>query len=311
MKVGGLAALFSPTHVPPLQLLFSMKTSRKRSVDCEKVLRITTWIGASAPLSTCSLASTQSCVSRRLVTNVILSFLATPRADSKRFEILAVLASVLSWNDHEREKAGLQRTGGVLSSLMGRGSGKGKAPELENTDETEVRASAFSSPPIVDRTPVLFKYVGGVSSQRGRSGRLARALDNKHVSFHLWSDQLAPKFATISSKRFTVPKNRSFALLPRCGKWGPELCGAPQASAAPYRQFPPSSAIGLITSLSFASLIHSHLHLTWTKLGSFHFALYSYHTRKPRYIWLRAVSNMQWTGRSSLLSTNHPMCCVY
>ncbi|KAF8478315.1 hypothetical protein JB92DRAFT_3047338 [Gautieria morchelliformis] len=76
-------------------------------------------------------------VDRRLVTNVVLSFLATPRADSKRFEILSLLASVLSWTDSEREKAGLQRTTGVASSLLGRASGKGKTPELEKTDETE------------------------------------------------------------------------------------------------------------------------------------------------------------------------------
>ena len=77
------------------------------------------------------------------MTNVILSFLTTPRADSKRFEILSLLASVLSWTDSEREKAGLQRTTNVASSLLGRGPGKGKAPELEKTDETEVRYVLF------------------------------------------------------------------------------------------------------------------------------------------------------------------------
>ncbi|KAF8524309.1 hypothetical protein BU17DRAFT_74799 [Hysterangium stoloniferum] len=74
-------------------------------------------------------------VDRRLVTNVILSFLTTLRTDSKRFEILALLASILSWSDEEREKAGLQRSGSGSGLLWG--SGKGKAPELEKTDETE------------------------------------------------------------------------------------------------------------------------------------------------------------------------------
>ncbi|KAF8591360.1 hypothetical protein K439DRAFT_1644318 [Ramaria rubella] len=76
-------------------------------------------------------------VDRRLVTNVMLSFLTTPRSDGKRFEMLSLLASVLSWTDDEREKAGLQRSANVASSLLGRGSGRGKAPELEKTDETE------------------------------------------------------------------------------------------------------------------------------------------------------------------------------
>lgn len=48
-------------------------------------------------------------VDRRLVTNVLLSFLTTSRADSKRFEMLQLLSTILGWDDAEREKAGLQR----------------------------------------------------------------------------------------------------------------------------------------------------------------------------------------------------------
>ncbi|KIO21248.1 hypothetical protein M407DRAFT_15839 [Tulasnella calospora MUT 4182] len=48
-------------------------------------------------------------VDRRLVTNVILSYLTTARGDSKRFEMLSLLASILSWSDAERETAGLQK----------------------------------------------------------------------------------------------------------------------------------------------------------------------------------------------------------
>ena len=83
-------------------------------------------------------SSSDTNVDRRLVTNVLLSFLTTPRADSKRFEMLSLLASILQWNDDEREKAGLQRKGGssLASSLWSRTSSK--APELEKTDETEV-----------------------------------------------------------------------------------------------------------------------------------------------------------------------------
>ena len=89
-------------------------------------------------------SSTDTNVDRRLVTNVLLSFLTTPRADSKRFEMLTLLASILQWNDDEREKAGLQRKGGNIlssagSSIWGRATGKGKSSELEKTDETEVR----------------------------------------------------------------------------------------------------------------------------------------------------------------------------
>lgn len=52
-------------------------------------------------------------VDRRLVTNLLLQFLTTPRADAKRFEMLSLIASILSWNDEERETAGLQKVGGA------------------------------------------------------------------------------------------------------------------------------------------------------------------------------------------------------
>jgi hypothetical protein len=60
-------------------------------------------------------------VDRRLVTNVLLQFIATPRADPKRFEMLSLLATILSWEDTEREQAGLQRAGGGAAK---KGSGK-------------------------------------------------------------------------------------------------------------------------------------------------------------------------------------------
>ena len=104
-------------------------------------------------------SSSDTNVDRRLVTNVLLSFLTTPRADSKRFEMLSLLATILSWSDDEREKAGLQRGHTVhssstssLPSLFGRSSATtptGKPAELEKTDETEVRLSqnlSYTSP---------------------------------------------------------------------------------------------------------------------------------------------------------------------
>ncbi|KAF8649187.1 hypothetical protein AX16_005985 [Volvariella volvacea WC 439] len=96
-----------------------------------------------------SSSESNSNVDRRLVSNILLQFLSTPRADAKRFEMLTLLASILQWSDLEREKAGLQRTGsasgGVGGGLWGRpggggGSaspGPGKSVELEKTDETE------------------------------------------------------------------------------------------------------------------------------------------------------------------------------
>ena len=91
--------------------------------------------------------SSETNVDRRLVSNVFLSFLSTPRADTKRYEMLSLLASILSWNDNEREKAGLQRgnPANPTSSFWIRSplTPPTKTAELEKTDETEVQNTSF------------------------------------------------------------------------------------------------------------------------------------------------------------------------
>jgi hypothetical protein len=43
------------------------------------------------------------------MTNFLLQFLSLPREDTKRYEILNLIASLLEWNDEQRHKAGLAR----------------------------------------------------------------------------------------------------------------------------------------------------------------------------------------------------------
>ncbi|KAH9956216.1 hypothetical protein BC827DRAFT_1364412 [Russula dissimulans] len=74
-------------------------------------------------------------VDRRLVTNILLTFLNTPREDTKRFEMLSLLASILSWSDEERVRAGLQRLGNNPASANS--PARPRPLELEKTDETE------------------------------------------------------------------------------------------------------------------------------------------------------------------------------
>ena len=66
-------------------------------------------------------------VDRRLVTNLFIQFLLVPHADSKRFEILRLIASVLQWSDEDREKAGLQHSQGGISSILGSLVGRRRA----------------------------------------------------------------------------------------------------------------------------------------------------------------------------------------
>lgn len=53
--------------------------------------------------------TTDTNVDRRLVTNVLLQFLTTPRQDAKRFEMLNLLSTILQWTDDEKSTAGIQR----------------------------------------------------------------------------------------------------------------------------------------------------------------------------------------------------------
>ena len=59
-------------------------------------------------------------VDRRLVSNVLLQFLTTPRQDAKRFEMLNLIGQVLQWGEEERQVAG-------LSKGMGESPRRGKA----------------------------------------------------------------------------------------------------------------------------------------------------------------------------------------
>ncbi|BGP39802.1 hypothetical protein JCM10450v2_003773 [Rhodotorula kratochvilovae] len=71
--------------------------------------------------------SGENSVDRRLVSNVLITFLNTPRGDAKRFEMLQLISSILSWSDDQREKVGLQRASGSLSSSSIISSGRGGA----------------------------------------------------------------------------------------------------------------------------------------------------------------------------------------
>ncbi|GEM07466.1 hypothetical protein Rt10032_c03g1483 [Rhodotorula toruloides] len=98
----------------------------------------------------------ETSVDRRLVSNVLITFLNTPRGDAKRFEMLQLIASILSWTDDQREKVGLQRASGALSGSSiissGRGSsakgharsGKGKA--VDEGAENEARRVSSKMP---------------------------------------------------------------------------------------------------------------------------------------------------------------------
>lgn len=77
-------------------------------------------------------------VDRRLVTNILLSFLTTSRADSKRFEMLSLLSTILSWDDGERERAGLQRGAKRPAAPRRKSSGRPERTADEESAMNEV-----------------------------------------------------------------------------------------------------------------------------------------------------------------------------
>lgn len=97
------------------------------------------WVFVTSPLSSAFFLLSF----RRLVTNILLSFLMTSRGDPKRFEMLSLLATILSWDDAEREKAGLQRQGAVGGGGKGKAS-TGKGKETEKSAEEEAAMNEVS-----------------------------------------------------------------------------------------------------------------------------------------------------------------------
>ncbi|EPX75178.1 matrix protein [Schizosaccharomyces octosporus yFS286] len=55
-------------------------------------------------------------IDKQLISNLFVSFLTLPRADTKRFEILQLISSVLGWNDEQKEQAGIQRPGSAFTN---------------------------------------------------------------------------------------------------------------------------------------------------------------------------------------------------
>ncbi|KAJ2004549.1 hypothetical protein GGI04_002570 [Coemansia thaxteri] len=55
---------------------------------------------------------------KRVITNLIVGFLAMPYGDSKRFEILQLMSSILQFSEEQQEKAGLIRKAGRRAPLQ-------------------------------------------------------------------------------------------------------------------------------------------------------------------------------------------------
>jgi hypothetical protein len=58
-------------------------------------------------------------MTRQIVTNHFLQFLALDRSDPKKFQVLQLIAALLGWSDDQKEQAGLSRPGSNFGSVRG------------------------------------------------------------------------------------------------------------------------------------------------------------------------------------------------
>ncbi|SPC64296.1 related to RUD3 - suppressor of uso1-1 transport defect [Ustilago sp. UG-2017b] len=106
-------------------------------------------------------------VDKRLVTNLLIQFITTPRADGKRYEMLNLIAGVLGWKEEERELAGLQRSSGgqrsARPSISARSvSGIGGAREMREREGSVGCDESFSN---------LFVEFLLSEAERGKEGK--------------------------------------------------------------------------------------------------------------------------------------------
>jgi len=88
------------------------------------------------------------------MTNFLIQFLSLPREDTKRFEILNIISSILEWNDEQRQKAGLTRVGAAQVSSFRRSNSNpmlNDLPSSPGSDRKEVGSSLVE---------LIVEYVG-------------------------------------------------------------------------------------------------------------------------------------------------------
>ncbi|CAI2185732.1 8531_t:CDS:2 [Funneliformis geosporum] len=67
--------------------------------------------------------SSENNVDKRLITNLLIAFFNTPRGDSKRYEILQLMANMLHWTEEQKEQVGLIRRALTNRSVEDRSNG--------------------------------------------------------------------------------------------------------------------------------------------------------------------------------------------
>lgn len=133
-------------------------------------------------------------IDKQLVTNLFLQFQSIERGDTKKYQALQVISSVLDWNDEQKEKAGLlrpgtaqhqdnnNRGGGLLSSF--------RSPPLSpfhRSPSTPVLSDAYEVTPDRDVSIIVYTLESFHLTGCCRSGQRCLSMKNR-VSTQLFGD---------------------------------------------------------------------------------------------------------------------------
>ncbi|KAF2720806.1 hypothetical protein K431DRAFT_313092 [Polychaeton citri CBS 116435] len=114
-------------------------------------------------------------VDRQLVTNHFLHFLHLDRSDPKKFQVLQLIAALLSWDEQQKEQAGLLRAGtGTLGTLKVPSSPFRRTPSTPSLSTDTFSPDGFSGPTSKESLAELWSdfldreaQAGGATSRRG------------------------------------------------------------------------------------------------------------------------------------------------
>lgn len=125
-------------------------------------------------------------IDKQLVTNLFLQFQSIERGDTKKYQALQVISSVLDWNDEQKEKAGLLRPGTAQSHHSSGGGGllsSFRSPPLSpfhRSPSTPVLSDAYEVPPDRD-VSILPRSFKSFCLTGYRCGRLCLIMKSKRM----------------------------------------------------------------------------------------------------------------------------------
>lgn len=107
---------------------------------------------------------------RQVVTNHLLHFIALDRGDPKKFQVLQLIAALLSWTDEQKEQAGLARPGGTVATATG-SLRLPQSPFVRSPSTPSLGADAMMNPPSATSKESLAELWSDFLEREAQEGR--------------------------------------------------------------------------------------------------------------------------------------------